>query len=292
MIRSNADVVAGKLARVSRVSSAVGEFVEMVGGLAKVNLLGATVDIRCDGFSPPIAGMPVRVETVDGIMRVVGPSRTLSPRGEVTAVGAGSTTVTVDDTWTLPVLNSYSSPTSGDMVVIDWGTGYVTGEEATEPTPETPNEVAVQPKRFKDLLIKPTASGKYDSNYSNWWGGSEVWASNNNEGIWVYGGRHRALAGADITKVEIYLPLIQQAGVAKIGYHNYSTIPGGAPTISSLQTLNDRSGWVSLPTSWGNDFRDNTSRGVGVSTDGGSGFNKWYGAGRKLSGALRFAGTR
>lgn len=289
------DVLLRKLSMQSRVVSATGVFVGMVAGLARVNVQGATVDLRCDGWYPPLPGMPVRVDTVNGVMRVVGPSQTLGPRGTVSAVGAGSTTVTISvdgSSYTLPVLAGYS-PTVGDTVVVNWTSGHVLGEEAAAPTVETPESApAPAASSFSRLTVYPRASGKWDYTYSNWWGGSEVWASNNNDGIWVYGGRFSTLKGASISRVEIYLPLITELGSCSIGLHPHSSIPGGAPSISSLTVLSDRGGWVRLPTSWGELLRDNPSWGIGVKAPTG-GLNKWRGVGQdSQSGVLRFSGTR
>lgn len=292
-MRTYEDLVNSKLADIARVTTAVGVFVGMDGGLAKVNLQGATVRIRCDGFSPPAPNIPVRVDTVGGIMRVTGPAQALNPRGTVTAVGGGSTTVTVEvggTSWDLPVLAGYS-PMVGEVVVINWQSGHVLGEEASAPEPTTPEDKPEAPTAFSNLLVYPTGSGKYDDDWNNWWGGAEVWASNSNDGIWVYGGRFSTLNGADVAKTEMYLPRLEERGVAFIGLHGYSGIPSGAPTITDTVALSPRNGWVTLPSSWGNHLRDNPNAGIGVTS--GAGFNRWAGAGQhSLSGALRFAGTR
>ena len=138
----------------------------------------------------------------------------------------------------------------------------------------------------------PTGSGKWDTTYNNWWGGSEVWASNNNRGIWVYGGRNSMLTGANVQTVEVFLPRITEVGSASIGLHGYSGIPGGFPTITDGVSLVPRDGWVRLPDWWGNHLRDNPNSGVGVFSPSG-GYNKWRGVGQDaLSGVLRFTGTR
>lgn len=295
------DEVNRKLAGVPRVSSVVGEFVGMLGGLARVNVQGSLVEVRCDGWTPPIAGMPVRVESLNGLMRVVGPSRTLSPRGVVTESldGGVRAAVTVDGVpYVLPVVAPYA-PVPTDVVVVNWFSGHVIGEEASAPVVEEPPSAPSESTRpFADFLVYPTGSGKYDSNTVQWWGGPEVWASNNNAGIWVYGGRLSTLAGANVTGLEIFLPLIQTVGNVSVGLHSYSGIPGGAPVLTDLVSLPARSGWVGntdafrFPSWWGNHLRDNPNAGIGVSAPGG-GYTRWRGVGQdSLSGVLRFSGTR
>lgn len=289
------DEVNRKLAAVSRVSSAVGDFVGMSGGLARVNVQGSTVEVRCDGWTPPIPGMPVRLESVDGVMRVTGPSRTLSPRGTVTeSIGGGVRgAVDVDGvSYTLPVVAPYS-PVVSDVVVINWFSGHILGEEASAPEVVAPEpEPAPTNQFFEGLLVYPTGSGKYDSNTVQWWGGPELWASNNNNSLWVYSGRFGVLAGANLSSVEIFLPLISTVGNVSIGLHSYPAIPGGAPTLTNLTPIANRSGWIALPPDWGNHLRDNPNAGIGVSAPGG-GYTKWRGVGQdSLSGVIRFAGTR
>lgn len=292
----SSNVLLRKFAQLPRVQSGTGVFVGMVAGLARVNIQGSTIDIRCDGFYPPLPGMPVRVDTVNGVMRVVGPSQALSPRGTVTAVGGGSTTVTVEvdgTEYTLPVMAGYS-PSVSDVVVVNWSSGHVLGEEASAPEPETPDSGGSGgSERFTGLTVYPTGSGKYDSSFSNWWGGSEVWASNNNDGAWFYSRRFTALSGVDsFSRVDVYLPRIQESGSCSIGLHPHQSRPGGAPSIGSLVALSDRDGWVRLPTSWGVVLRDNPSYGIGVTAPSG-GLNKWRGHSQdSQSGVLRFAGTR
>ena len=292
---SSADVVQRKLADVSRTRSVTGVFVEMVGSLARVNVQGSTVDVRCDGWNPPIPGMPVRVDVTNGSMRVTGPSQTLPARAEVLEDIESGTRARITDgvsDWTLSVMAPYV-PIPGDVVVVNWFSGHVLGEEAAAPEVVVPPEQPQRPTSFENLLIQPGGSGKFDLSWSNWWG-SDVWASNNNVGAWFYLGRFSALAGADITRVEIFLPPPHRAvGAAFIGLHGHAGIPGGNPGITNLIPLPTRSGWVQLPTGWGAHLRDNPGHGVGVTS--GAGDNRWPGVGQAgggQSGWLRFAGTR
>lgn len=292
------EVVARKFADVSTVSSSVGVFLAMVGSLARVNTQGSTVDVRCDGWSPPIPGMPVRVETVNGVMRVVGPSQTLAARGEVleSLDGGSRARVLVGDAdFVLPVMAPYA-PLVSDTVIINWMSGHVLGEEAAAPVTGAPEEASGGNVPFPPILIQPAASGKYDTNWDNWWSPPEVWASDNNKGCWFYSGRFSALAGANITRVEFFLPPpIRAVGAAYIGLHAYASQPGGEPTITDLVALpaSARSGWIEVPASWGNYLRDNPGAGFGVTS--GAGDNRWPGVGQAgggQSGWVRFTGTR
>ena len=100
-----------------------------------------------------------------------------------------------------------------------------------------------------------------------------------------------ALAGANVSRVEIFLPLVTAVGVCQIGVHTHPDMPSGPPSIGSLIDLPVRGGWVTLPPEWGTWFRDNPTGGIGVHS--GAGLNKWRGVGQdSQSGWIRFAGIR
>jgi len=283
--------IAAKLARVPSVRSMTGVFVEMDGPLAVVNVGDSTITIPCIGFYPPAAGMVVQVEWRDGRPAVTGPARPLNPIGTITATGSPRATVSVDGETYLLYYRSGYTPTVGHTVEINWATGIIQGQVTGVETPTAPSTAPPKPSSFSGLKVKARSSGRYQG---SWWGDSDPWASNNNDGIWTYGNRIKdAIAGATITRVEIYLPLLQKLGNCSIGTHPHSAIPSGAPDISNLEALSSkqRDGWVRLPLSFAT-YLAAGGRGIGVTAPGG-GLNKWRGVDRDSdSGALRFAGTR
>lgn len=288
------DVQLQKQAEVPRVQSVTGVFIGMVGTLARINVQGSTVDVRCDGWNPPIPGMPVRVEILNGIMRVKGPSETLVPRGTVLASLGGGVEALVEAggvEYTLPVMAPYV-PIPSDVVVIHWSSGHILGEEAAAPVTEAPATVPGGGSGFNNLLIQARSSGKYDTSVPGWWGNGDIRASNNNVGAWFYHGAFSGLAGANISRVEVYLPTPWKAvGVLNFGLHGHPTRPGGNPGIGSTVARAQRSGWLDLPDTWGNLLRDNPNWGIGVTS--GAGDNQWPGVPQDgMSGALRFTGIR
>lgn len=288
------DILLRKLSETPRVQSYVGIFLGMVNGLARLNLQGAAVDVKCDGWVPPIPGMAVRVESLNGVLRVKGPSTPRSALGEVVESLDGDTRarVVVDgEEWVLPVTAPYV-PLPTDKVVIDWMAGFVSGEQAAARVDDTPPPAPPKGVGFAGLLVQATDSGRWSTSYGNWFGNSDVWTGTTTQGAWFYGGGFRVLAGANVSTVEIYLPLIQQQNNLQFGLHGHAS-KGGSPGITSTFThTGPRSGWVRLPDGWGNALRDNPNWGVGVLSPGG-GLNQWVGrASDAMSGALRFSGTR
>ena len=272
------------------VSSVVGVFRGMVGNLAEVNIGESTVQIPCDGFSPPIPGMSVRVMWVNGSPVVQGPVKTLNPRGVIKAGGSPKATVTVDGVDYLLYVQSGYTASVNDIVAIRWDYegGLITGKVQGYETPKPPPPVTPPSKQpFSGLVVRAEASGRYQSGAG--WGGNDPWASASNVGIWTYGDSVRAaLAGASNLKADIYLPLVQELSGAKLAAHDHPSIPGGAPTLHSAvpSVLN---GWIPLPDNFAS-YLAVGGRGIGV-VEGG--YTIWRGvAGDSMSGALRFSGVR
>lgn len=287
---TNAEAVQRQLAAVTSARSEVAVFVRMDGRLAVINIGTATVAVPCVGFYPPVPGMPVRVDWINGSAAVTGPVVPLNPLGVITATGNPRATVEVDGvSYTLPVMASYTAEV-GDDVAINWNMGVITGKLAAVDTPESPNETPDAPKPF-ELVVRAQASARYQG--SSRWGNSDPWASDNNRGLWVYDNAVRdALAGALIASADIYLPLVQEVGNCSIGVHEYGQLPGFFPTITEGTNLplGSRGGWQRLPQGWA-EFFALGQRGVGVYSSGG--YNIWRGVSSDpLSGALRIRGSR
>jgi hypothetical protein len=280
--------------KIPRVDSFAGVFVRMDEGLAVVNVGTETLRLQTEGWYPPLAGMPVRIQAMNGALRVTGPNLALNPRGTVTAVDGEWVTVLVDGVeHVLRYMGPYM-PIETDDVVINWNVPIVLGEESGAPETAQPGTNPGVSQSFTDLVVQATSSGRY---YGGGLRGDDVWASPSNMGGWFYGGGLGALAGANVTRAEIYLPLYSDANYGgadqvMIGRHPHPDRPGTPPTLSATVALNPETGWVGLPGDWGNFFRDNPTHGVGVWVPS-SGFFKWRGVrDDPFSGALRFAGTR
>lgn len=289
-----AEVVQKQIASMTRARSESGVFVRMDAGRAVVNIGTSTITIPCVGFYPPLAGMAVRVDWVNGSPAVTGPVSPLNPIGTITATGNPRATVDVDGvSFTLPVMDTYTAVV-GDQVAINWNVGAIQGKLAAVDVPEDPGESGSGGSTPFSVTVRAEDSGRFDKSYGNWWGGwgADPWASSNNAGIWTYGNRVRdAVGSGTVTSISIYLPLTQEVGSATVGVHQHAWIPPGAPDILFKTSLpaGGRSGWVGLDASYG-PFVAAGGRGIGVD-DGG--YNIWRGtASDGLSGALLISGTR
>jgi hypothetical protein len=287
---SNAETVARKLAARGSINTETAVFVRMDGRFAVVNIGTSTITIPCVGFYPPVVGMAVRVDWVNGSPAVTGPVTPLNPLGVISGTGAPKATVVVDGVEYMLFYRDGYTPTVGDMVEINWATGVIQGKITGSETPKPPEEPGGGGTKPFSVTVRAADSGRYQSG-SGWWG-KAPWASASNDGIWVYGNRVRdAVGSGSVTRIEIYLPLQQQVGSASVGVHPHAWMPPGAPTITSKTDLplGRRSGWQTLPTSFGV-YVSSGGRGIAVA-DGG--YNIWRGVDTdSLSGALRISGIR
>ncbi|WP_336647517.1 hypothetical protein [Microbacterium sp. MMO-10] len=287
---SAAETIAAQFSGQTQMRSETAVFVRMEGPLAVVNIGVSTIKIPCVGFFPPVTGMPVRVDWVDGSPSVTGPTRPLSPLGQITGTGTPKATVTVDGVSYSLYFRAGYTPAVGDTVEVNWSTGIIQGKVTGFQTAEKPAEQA-PPGGAYDITIRAKDSGRYQS---DWWG-NDPWASDNNSGIWVYGTAISDAVGAGtVDSAQIFLPLVQEAGNASIGSHAHSSIPSGAPSLANLTALpvGGRGGWVDLPLIIGQ-YLAGGGRGVGVTAPGAGGYNIWRGTNSDpLSGAVRLTGSR
>lgn len=290
---TNAETVARKFAQAGSVNTQTAIFVRMDSRFAVVNIGASTITVPCVGFYPPVAGMAVRVDWVNGSPAVTGPVVPLNPLGVISGTGVPKATVTVDSVDYMLFYREGYTPTVGDAVEINWATGVIQGKVTGTEPPKPPDEAGGGGGGAAfTVVVKAASSGRWDYNWSNWWGDGGPWASNSNDGIWTYLNRVKdAVGGGTVEKVEIFLPLIQSVGSAAIALHPHAAIPGGAPALSSITGLSNRSGWVTLPASFGA-YLAAGGRGVGVTAPSG-GNNQWRGVkADSSSGALRITGKR
>jgi len=282
-----------QIARIPTVRSHTATLVGMDEGFALINTGVTQIRVPCVGYYPPRVGGTVQVEWRDGKPAVIGPAVTRNPLGTITGTGTPKAEVTVDGVAYLLPYEAWYTPVVSDVVSVDWQREVIVGALSVAPAaPAAPSTPGVGVAPF-DLTVRAENSGKWSTSYSNYFGGSEVWAGTSTNGLWVYGNAVRdAVGGAPtFSRIEIYLPLISQTGACEIGVHAHASLPGGGPSITSAIGLSPRGGWVPLPTSFA-DYLAAGGRGIGV-TDAGGGFTKWRGiSSDSLSGALRLIGTR
>lgn len=286
-MRTAVDILADQVKAIPAVDQRTAVFVGMVGNLAQVNTGPTTISIPCVGFYPPVPGMVVQLERTAGQWKVTGPAVAQPAIGAISATGTPQATVDIAGKSYPFYYRPDYTPSIGDQVEVNWATGVIQGKVTGSNAGSNPgtNSSGGATALPGDPVLASN-SGQYRSR----WQSNDVRASDSVSGAWFYSGRvAAALAGATVTKIEIYLPLRSQVGVCNIGTHGYADMPGGWTGIANTTALSPRGGWVSLPLS----FAGPLAAGGGIAVTSGSGDNQWAGTqADPLSGALRFQGTR
>lgn len=249
---------------------------------------GDPVDIPSSGQYLPWPDDPVQIESRNGSLVMTGPAVAKPVEGVISAAGSPKATVTVGGKDYLMQLRDGYTAVVGDPVTVNWVTRLIEGKVTAPSVPPSgsPGSSGPPPGAF-ELVFQAQDSGSWNGSryYLN-----DVQASDSIMGAWWYGNAiFDTLNGANVTSVEIYLPLIQELGVATIGRHGYGVNTGVWVGQVDGVALAPRNGWVPLPLS----YADLTTGVSGISVTSGNGLNRWKGVQADgLSGAIRIRGTK
>lgn len=200
------------------------------------------------------------------------------------APDGGKVTVLRDDgvTSTLPYAASLDL-VLGDRVTINWASGLVDAEPASEPVAVLPDAPAPATGGEKTLVFQPTDSGTQNAGSGSFWS-QLVWASNTTRGAYFYRGIADSLPdNAVIVSVRIFLNSEQTQGDnPNIGLHDLGS-KSGVLTVTNQVAVPKGTGWKDLPPSFGDLLKVGAKLGVGTNQGG---FNKFSAARVNNSGAL------
>lgn len=249
---------------------------------------GAPVDIPSSGQYLPWPEDSVQIERRNGQLVMTGPAKAKPATGTISAAGAPKATVTVGGVdYLMPLRDGYTAVV-GDPVTVNWVTQIIEGKvTATNAPPSTLPDAGAPSGEPFDITFQAQESGSWNGSryYLN-----DVQASDSIMGAWWYGSVIvDTLASATVTSVEIYLPLVQELGVATIGRHGFGVNTGVWVGQVDAVPLSPRNDWVPLPLSYAA-----LATGVsGISVTSGNGLNRWLGVQADgLSGAIRMRGTK
>lgn len=281
-------VVEGK----SRVVHRVGRYVGNLGNYALVDLGEERVQVPFATPWVPQVNEPVWVDSVDGVLRLTGPTTPKPGVGVVVTVSSdGSRAQVVTDFGEFGMAVAPSDPpaSSGDTVGISWSSQpwcmlLVDVPDPAEPPP-APGGGGGQ---VMSAEFRAVDSGTTHSN-GDWWQ-QEVWAAENNVGAWVYGTaiKDTIPESAVFESLEIFVNYNQRFGNApNWALHNLAS-KSGVPVFGGSMPWAPGEGWQSPPDAvgWFNALKAGGSAwGVGVNRGG---FNKFASRTQDgASGALR-----
>jgi hypothetical protein len=289
-VESFDDEVKRKLNNVDKVSRLIGTFVSTDGLRAVVDVGGGRIPADFSGYLPEV-NEPVWVLVVNGTYTILGPTQLRPDRGTILAPPTGNLVQlsTPIGNITCPYASGLSLAIGQVVKLGAWSGGsFVYAIMSTQPAPDTPPGPPDPGISDREQVFIATEAGSYRSG-SGWWQ-AQVWASDNNQGIWGYGSKipDTIPASAIPLSIEIYISANQISGSPPVfALHAYGGTTGApAPTFIGDTPVAVTPGWVALPTSFINNLKaGGGSYGVGVNHGGYSIF-KSLGE-DPMSGALR-----
>lgn len=275
----SAKVLLGKVDEKSNVQILPGTYQGLSGLQVTVSFGDGTVpaDSAMEGL--PLPGDPVWVMTIDGHRPLMlGPTKPQPGVGVVSSVDGNLTTVaTALGDVIAPYPAGLLTPADvGDTVKIMWGEGpFIIAVMSEAPVVEVPGGGGtgggLVTREFRAVEAGSWRSG------SGWWQ-PQVWASDNNKGIWGYASQipDTIPAAAVPESIEIYISAALISGdPPNFGVHGYGGTTGAPePSYALLTTVPVAPGWVALPLSFANALKAGGGYvGVGVNGGGYSKFN-------------------
>lgn len=276
--------------RKSTVIPRVGRYVGFEGTNALVDLGDQRIPVQFATAWIPEINEPVWVDSVDGVLRLTGPTAPKPGMGVVATRTGDFVKVSTDfGDFTMPFQDA-SPPTSGDFVGIDWNQGPKCYKLSTSPDPVEPPPPPVPPApEVKSAEFRAIDAGSTDRGSPRWWQ-SQPWASNTTLGAWFYGGQIKDTipAGAEFISLEFYVSYQQRQGdLPRFVLHN-QPFKGPVPAVTGYTAWAPGGGWQTPPdpAGWFAQLRAGGSQwGVGLNQGG---YNKFSSLAQDgLSGALR-----
>jgi hypothetical protein len=274
-----------KLADVPDVGRMVGTFVSTDGIRGVVDVGGGRIPADMAGYIPDI-NETVWVLFLNGTALILGPS--VPKAGKGTIVGPPSGNLVQVDTvvgrLTIPYANGLTL-SAGQVVKLGAANdGYfVYAIMSTSPAAPTPPPAPGGGGGTQTQIFMPTDAGSYGS---RWWT-NQVYSSDSNIGAWFYGSQIADTIpdGATIQSIEINISIYSLSYQApNFGVHGSASKPGGAVGLSLVTGVSIASGFIGLPTSFGDYLKANVG-GVGINHGGYAILNSL--ASDPASGALR-----
>lgn len=277
----------------STVTQRRGRYVGTDGVNALVDLGDQRLPVQFATPWVPQIGESVWVDSVDGRMRLIGPTTAKPGIGVVETISAAGTSAVVQTDFgrhTLIVAQSDPMPTSGDTVGIQWSSQpwcvllRDVPDPGAPPPPPAGGSGQVRTAEFRAI-----DAGSTDRDRTRWWTG-QPWSSDSTYGAWFYGTQIKDTipAGATLISLEFYVAWSRRRyGGSRFTLHS-DAFKAGVPAMSGYTVWNPDDGWRTPPNAqeWFDALKAGGDRfGVGLNQGGWEEFKSLAQDG--LSGALR-----
>lgn len=261
----------------SKVAPRIGRYVGNAGINALVDLGDQRVPVQFATPWVPSVNEPVWVDSIDGVLRLTGPTTPKPGVGVILTITGTIALVRTDfGDFSMPAAPSDPMPTSGDTVGISWSSQPWCTLLVDVPDPGAPPpNPGGGGGQVMSAEFRAVDAGTTHSN-GDWWQ-AEVWAAENNVGAWMYGTaiKDTIPASAAFVSLEIYVNYNQRYGNSpNWALHNLAS-KSGVPSFGGSTPWAPGEGWQTPPDAagWFNALKAGGSHwGVGVNHGG---FNKF-----------------
>lgn len=243
--------------RKSTVTPRKGRYVGNDGMLALVDLGDQRVPVQFATAWVPQINEPVWVDSIDGVLRLTGPTMPKPGVGVILTVTGTSCEVRTDfGDFRMPIAPSSATPSSGDTVGISWSSQPWCALLVDVPDPEEPPEPpSAGASEVKTAEFRAIDAGSTDRGSPRWWQ-AQPWASNTTFGAWFYGSQIKDTipAGATLVyengqpQIFLFIRKMQQnaGGTPRFALHNQFT-KGPVPAYQPFVEWNPPNGWQTPP---------------------------------------------
>lgn len=236
--------------RKSTVVPRKGRYVGNSGLYALVDLGDQRVPVQFATAWVPQINEPVWVDSVDGVLRLIGPTIPKPGIGVVqTITGTTASILTDFGEFTMTVAPTDPMPTSGDTVGIHWSSQpWCTLLVDLPDAPEAPTDPGGGSGVVQSAEFRAIAAGSTDRGSVRFWT-SEVYASNSTYGVWAYGSQIKDTipASAQFVSLEVYVSWRQkQGGAPRWVLHNLAAL-SGVPSVSGYSEWSPGEGYQTPP---------------------------------------------
>ncbi|MBD8218194.1 hypothetical protein IFU40_06050 [Microbacterium sp. CFBP 13617] len=277
----------------SKVVPRIGRYVGADGGHALVDLGDQRVPVQFATPWVPTINEPVWVDSVDGRLRLVGPTSPKPGIGVVETINTAGTSAVVQTDFgkhTLIVAPTNPLPTSGDTVGIQWSSQPWCTLLIDVPDPTAPPPAPIGGGgTTRTAEFRAIDAGSTDRDRPRWWTG-QPWSSDSTYGAWFYGTQIKDTIppGAEFVALEFYVAWSRRRyGGSRFALHT-DPYKAGIPSMGAVTEWNPNDGWQTPPNAegWFGSLKAAGGRyGVGLDQGGWEEFKSLAQDG--MSGALR-----
>lgn len=251
------DAILALVGGTSKVVVLQGVYRGLSGSRVLIDVGGGRIPAQVWTSYRPALNSDVTVVFIDGSPYLVGPTTPLPAEGTVVSVASSLVTLSTDQGTVIATYPNGATLTAGQQCKLLWS-GELPHVVSVMSTTPPPPPVPGTPGSGGGTQVQEFTAIDSGSFGSRWFTG-RVWAGDSNISGFFFGSKIPATvpATASIAKTELYISPVQINGSApNIAVHPHPTKPGGAPSLSTVESRSIAAGWVTVSNAVGNALKD------------------------------------